>query len=78
MPHAYYALWSCLGSEDDGDKLNLLWRYGICLYHDGRYNEAEVPFQRVLETRKTKLEADHPDMLINMVYLASTLCHQGR
>jgi hypothetical protein len=75
MPHAYYVLRSCPGSEDDGNKLNLLWRYGICLYHDGRYNEAEVSFQRVLKTHKTKLEADHPETLNNMVYLASTFFH---
>ncbi|RYP57172.1 hypothetical protein DL770_010735 [Monosporascus sp. CRB-9-2] len=78
MPHAYYALGSRLTSEDDEDRLNLLWKYGICLYYDGRYREAEAPFERVVETRKTKLGADHPSTLTSMANLASTYRNQGR
>ncbi|RYP58955.1 hypothetical protein DL770_010316 [Monosporascus sp. CRB-9-2] len=78
MPHAYYALGSRLPGEDDEDRLNLLWKYGICLYYDGRYQEAEAPFERVMETRKTKLGADHPSTLTSMANLASTYRNQGR
>ncbi|RYP11613.1 hypothetical protein DL767_011567 [Monosporascus sp. MG133] len=78
MPHAYYALGSRLTDEDDEDRLNLLSKYGICLHYDGRYREAEAPFERVMETYKRKLGADHPDTLANMANLASTYRSQGR
>ncbi|RYP37008.1 hypothetical protein DL768_010903 [Monosporascus sp. mg162] len=78
MPHAYYALGSRVTGEDDEVRLNLLWKYGICLYYDGRYREAEAPFERVMETRKTKLGADHPHTLTSMANLASTYRNQGR
>ncbi|RYP66411.1 hypothetical protein DL771_007820 [Monosporascus sp. 5C6A] len=78
MPHAYYALRSRLTGEDDEDRLNLLWKYGICLDYDGRYREAEAPFERVVEIYKTKLGADHPDTLTSMANLASTFRKQGR
>ncbi|RYP24058.1 hypothetical protein DL765_000786 [Monosporascus sp. GIB2] len=78
MPHVYYALGSRLIGEDDEDRLNLLWKYGMCLYYDGRYREAEAPFERVVESRKTKLGADHPDTLASMANLAATYRDQGR
>ncbi|KAK1762525.1 hypothetical protein QBC33DRAFT_519454 [Phialemonium atrogriseum] len=31
MPHPYYTLGSRPTGEDDGKRLNLLWKYGICL-----------------------------------------------
>lgn len=48
----------------------------MCLYSDGRYNEAE--FSRVMETRKRVLGAEHPDTLTSMANLASTYGNQGR
>jgi tetratricopeptide (TPR) repeat protein len=78
MPHAYYALGSSLTGEDDEDSLNLLWKYGLCLYYDGRYSEAEALLERVIEMRKTKLGADHPYTLISMDNLALTYRKQGR
>jgi Flp pilus assembly protein TadD len=78
MPHAYYALRSSLASEDNEHKLDLLWRYGMCLYDDGRYQEAETLFKQVMESHKTKLETDHPDTLASMNNLASVYVYQGR
>ncbi|RYO93045.1 hypothetical protein DL762_001308 [Monosporascus cannonballus] len=78
MPHAYYALGSRLIGEDDEDGLILLWKYGLCLYYDGRYREAKAPFERVVEIRKTRLGADHPLTLRSMAKLASTYRKQGR
>ncbi|KAI2483772.1 AAA superfamily ATPase [Pyrenophora tritici-repentis] len=40
--------------------------------------EAEELFVQVMETRKTKLAADHPDTLNSMANLASTYRNQGR
>ncbi|KAK3937548.1 hypothetical protein QBC46DRAFT_460804 [Diplogelasinospora grovesii] len=44
----------------------------------GRWEEAEELFVQVMETRKTKLGADHPDTLTSINNLASTLWNQGR
>jgi hypothetical protein len=50
----------------------------MCLYSDGRYNEAEVSFMEVAERRKKVLGAEHPDTLTSMANLASTYRNQGR
>jgi len=78
MPHVNYALSVRHTGENDREGLYLLWKYGLCLYCDGRHREAEAPFEQVMETRKTKLGADHPDKLTSMAYLASTYRNQGR
>jgi tetratricopeptide (TPR) repeat protein len=44
----------------------------------GQLDAAKKPEVQVMETRKTKLGADHPDTLISMANLASTYCSQGR
>ncbi|KAK3985963.1 kinesin light chain [Cladorrhinum sp. PSN332] len=46
--------------------------------NQGRWEEAEKLFVQVMETRKTKLGADHPDTLTSMANLASTYRNQGR
>jgi hypothetical protein len=38
----------------------------------GRWKDAEKLFVQVMETRKKKLRADHPDTLTSMANLAST------
>ncbi|KAL7906195.1 hypothetical protein GGI35DRAFT_117899 [Trichoderma velutinum] len=78
MPHASYVLGSRFASEDDENKLDLLEQYGFCLLSDGRYREAETSFKQVMESRKAKLGADHPDTLTSMTNLALTLSNQGR
>jgi hypothetical protein len=45
----------------------------MCLYAGGRFNEAEIPFAEALETSKMVLGAEHPDTLISINNLASTL-----
>jgi hypothetical protein len=44
----------------------------------GRWDEAEKLEIQVMETRKTKLGADHPDTLSSMGNLAFTWKSQGR
>ncbi|KAM0478578.1 hypothetical protein ACHAPX_005167 [Trichoderma viride] len=78
MPHASYVLGSRFAIEDDENRLGLLKQYGLCLRFDGRYREAEMPFEQVMESRKAKLGADHPKTLKSMSNLASTLSSQGR
>ncbi|KAK4193988.1 Tetratricopeptide repeat-domain-containing protein [Triangularia verruculosa] len=73
-------------SEDDvhGDKISKRHQgfvgtvLGLIYYDEGRWEEAEKLFVQVMETRKTKLGADHPDTLTSMANLASTYSNQGR
>lgn len=44
LPHAKYVLDSSLIEDDAEERVKLLWKSGICLSHDGRYNEAEKRF----------------------------------
>ncbi len=44
----------------------------------GRWEEAEKLEVQVMETRKTKLGADHPDTLTSINNLASTYRSQGQ
>ncbi|KAJ9480719.1 hypothetical protein VN97_g12812 [Penicillium thymicola] len=45
---------------------------------EAQWEEAEQLFVQVMETRKTKLGADHPSTLMSMANLASTFWNQGR
>jgi hypothetical protein len=78
LPHAQYALSQCLVDDDDEERLTLAWKCAMTLYSDGRYEEAEKLGVQVMETRKTKLRADHPHTLSSMANLASTYRKQGR
>lgn len=44
----------------------------MCLYSDGRYNEAEKSFSQVMDTKKRELGQEHPDTLTSIANLAST------
>lgn len=78
LPHARYVLESCVIEDEIRDKGGLLWKFGMCLYSDGRYSEAEKSISQVVETRKRALGAEHPDTLASIVNLASTYRNQGR
>jgi len=78
LPHARYALLSDLVDKNGEIRMNLTWRFGMCLYSDGRYNEAEVSFMEVAERRKKVPGAEHPSTLTSMARLASTYRNQGR
>jgi tetratricopeptide (TPR) repeat protein len=78
LPHAHYALQAELTDKDWTCRMDLIWRYGLCLYQDGQWDEAEVAFTQVLETRKRVHEPDHPATLTSMTKLASTHRRQGR
>ena len=78
LPHARYVLESDLVNKDGKERLALMWRYGMCLLSDGRWNEAESSFTQVLEIEKRNLGAEHTDTLTSMANLASTYRNQGR
>jgi hypothetical protein len=78
LPHAQNALSHSLADDDNEERLDLAWKCAMTLYSDGRYEEAEILFVQVLETRETKLGADHPDTMTSMHNLAFTLQSQAR
>jgi hypothetical protein len=78
LAHARYTLESSLIDKCGENRINLAWKFGMCLYSDGRYNDAEILFVEVMETHKSVLGAEHPDTLTSMANLASTYVNQGR
>ncbi|KAM7211693.1 HET domain containing protein, partial [Rhypophila decipiens] len=78
LPHAKYALADSSVEQGSDSTISLAVKYAIALYQDGHFNDAEKLFVQVMETRKTKLGADHPSTLTSMANLASTYRNQGR
>ncbi|KAF4215069.1 hypothetical protein CNMCM8980_008758 [Aspergillus fumigatiaffinis] len=78
LPHARYALQADLVDKDWMCRIELIWRYGLCLYRDGQWGEAEVAIIQVLDMTKRVLGPDHPSTLASMANLASTYNDQGR
>jgi hypothetical protein len=72
LPHARYVLDSLLIEDSVQEKAELLWKFGKCLYLDGKYSEAEKSFFQVMKTRKRLLGENHPDTLTSLDKLAST------
>jgi tetratricopeptide (TPR) repeat protein len=78
LPHALYLIDSaefqaCQGSHDD-----LLARIGSCLQSDGRYGEAEIVFQSVLELREGACGTEDPDTLVSVSQLGLVNARQGK
>jgi tetratricopeptide (TPR) repeat protein len=78
LPHARYALEAQLDADVGVEKAALLWKFGECVYSDGRYEEAEKVFTQVMETSSRVLGVEHPTTLGSMANLASTYKNQGR
>lgn len=78
LPHTRYVLDSLLIKDGVQEKLTLLCKFGMCLYHEGRYDEAEKSFIQVINAWKKVLGEEHPDTLTSIANLASTYRNQGR
>jgi tetratricopeptide (TPR) repeat protein len=78
LVHARYALESNLVDKDGERRIDLAWKFGMCLFSDGRFTEAEVSIAYVMETRKKILGKEHPLTLTSMNSLASLLERQGK
>lgn len=50
LTHILYALKSDIHDGAKAKRTDLTWRYGMCLYSDGRYDEAESQILEVFET----------------------------
>ncbi|KAF2433970.1 kinesin light chain 1 [Tothia fuscella] len=79
LPHARYALSQGVAKEDEA-RMRLAWKYAIALHSDGRYSEAEKPFEELFEANNKALSKENPDQetLTSMAWLASTYRNQGR
>ncbi len=78
LPHARYALKQVAAGKHDSVSLLLLRRYGHCLFADGRYAEAEAPYQ-LLVKKLSELEGrEHPETLSSMADLAAAYRSQAR
>ena len=75
LAHVYYVLKSNLIEKCGANRVGLAWKFGMCLYSDGRFNEAEELFVQVMEAWKRVLGEEHPGTLTN---LATTYRNQGR
>ena len=78
LPHTQHVLDSSFIEDDAEEKVKLLWRFGICLTADGRYNEAEKRLLPVVEINTRRLGEEHPNTLDSMNILALTYTFQGR
>ncbi|KAH0551781.1 hypothetical protein GP486_007000 [Trichoglossum hirsutum] len=78
LHHARYVLDPSFIEDEVKEKTELLWKFSMCLYSDGRYDEAEKPFFQVMEVEKRVLGQEHPDTLTSAANLASTYRNQGR
>jgi hypothetical protein len=78
LPHVSYVLISDVVAKDDEKRIALAWRFGMCLYTDGRYHEAEPLFVEETKRCLRVLGQEHPDTLISMANLASKFWNQGR
>jgi len=78
LPHVNYVLASDLVEEYGEYKVDLMWKYGMFLYDDGRYNEARKHFEQVMKTKKRVLGEEHPDTLLIMHNLALIFWIQGQ
>lgn len=78
LTHVHFVLETDLINKDEKSRMDLMWRYAMCLYADGRWDEAEIPIIQVLDMDKRVLGAEHPDTLTSMANLASTYRNQGR
>jgi len=78
LPHARFVLESNVVDKDREWRLDIMSRYGSCLYEDGRWDEAEQVVVQVMEMQKEKLGSDHPSTLTSMSNLAATYRNQGQ
>lgn len=78
LPHARNVLESDLINKDAANRIRLSWKFGLCLIHDGRFNEAAASLIGIVDTLKRAVGADHIATLHTMDGLALAYCRQDR
>ena len=77
LPHVRFLLESGFGKSGGEHRTDLTWRYGLCQYRDGKWDEAEKSFSQVMEAQKNTLGMQHPDTLRTMHNLAMAYRDKG-
>jgi tetratricopeptide (TPR) repeat protein len=78
LPHAHYVQSSEAFQSSPEENVDWIELYGLCLFSDGRWKEAETAIMQVVETRKKLLGEEHPGTLHRIAILAATYRNQGR
>lgn len=78
LPHAQQVLASDLVSEESAQRVELLRKYGRCVYSDGRWNEAEAMFYKIVEIEGRVHSKNSGTVQSGWLWLASTYSKQGR
>ena len=78
LPHARQVLASDLVSKDMEQRIDLMWKYGKCLYSDGRWDEAEAAFADLTAIYRQTSSEERYFALHSMAWLAMTYSDQGR
>ncbi|KAL4766729.1 hypothetical protein BDW60DRAFT_27146 [Aspergillus nidulans var. acristatus] len=78
LPHALFLLAEDEFKEQQEQFIDFIQRVGDCLYHDGRYSEAEPFFRDILAMQRIEKGDSHPHILKSMADLASAYMNQGR
>ncbi|KAF2647204.1 TPR-like protein [Lophiostoma macrostomum CBS 122681] len=77
LPHAMHVV-DVPEVYDTEGRMSLLDRIGRCEQTLGRYRDAELAHQRLLEQREEVLGKEHPDTLRSMNNVAGALQNQGK
>jgi tetratricopeptide (TPR) repeat protein len=78
LSHGQSVLESAEFQGETEERENLAYKVRKCLNSDGRYREAEILFNEILEKKRKRLEDDDPSMLSSMANLALTYQNQGQ
>jgi tetratricopeptide (TPR) repeat protein len=78
LAHAQYVLGRESPKDDEESRIELTRKFANCLYSDGRYNETEPWYVRMMERSKRVLGEEHPDTLASIHHLAIIYSDQGR
>ncbi|EED24533.1 kinesin, putative [Talaromyces stipitatus ATCC 10500] len=78
LPHALTLVHENEFAMKEGDYLDLIEKIANCLSSDGRYQEAEVLYKKLMRINEEKAGPQNPSTLSSMANLASTYWNQGR
>ncbi|KAH8696611.1 putative kinesin light chain [Talaromyces proteolyticus] len=78
LPHALAVVHENEFVVQENNYLSLNGKVADCLASDGRYQEAELLYKKLMTINQEKAGAKHPSTLTSMANLASTYRNQGR
>ncbi|QKX63759.1 uncharacterized protein TRUGW13939_10930 [Talaromyces rugulosus] len=78
LPHALVLVHESEFTVHEHNYLGLIEKVADCLVSDGRHQEAEILYQKLIRINQEKSGSEHPSTLFCMTNLASTYRNQGR